>query len=77
MSTLSTTEPRFQEAIDSRVSALRRLASYTLEPAIQRRLTELSEKKEFLNPEEHDELMDLVDFWEQRTIDAGTYSLAE
>jgi hypothetical protein len=40
-----------------------------LEEPIQRRLIDLSERKEFLNQEEHDELMALVDFWQNRTND--------
>ncbi len=69
MSTLSINEPRFQQALDSCVSALRRVAAYQLEEPIQRRLMELSGKKEFLNDEEHDELMGLVDFWQNRRND--------
>jgi hypothetical protein len=67
LATLSTTEPQFQEVLETCVLALRRMAEYELEEPIQRRLLDLSEKKEFLDEEEHDELMALVDFWQKRT----------
>jgi hypothetical protein len=67
LATLSTTEPRFQETLETCVLALRRMAEYELEEPIKRRLLDLSEKKEFLDEKEHDELMALVDFWQKRT----------
>jgi hypothetical protein len=69
MATVSTAEPGFQLAVSSCVSPLRRLAAYELDPPLARRLQHLSEHKEFLGPEEHDELMALVMFTQQRTID--------
>lgn len=69
MSTVSTAEPRVQLALSSCVSALRRMAGYELDVPIARRLQELSERKEFLEKDEHDELMALVAFAQQRTIE--------
>ena len=69
MPTLCTDEPRVREALDSCVSVLRRLASYELEPGVERRLSALSENKEFLGPADHEELMGLVEFAQERTID--------
>ena len=42
--------------------ALRPVADYQLEPALDRRLRDLGERKEFFSPEEHAELIDLVAF---------------
>lgn len=69
MSTLSTAEPKFRSAIDSCVAALHRLADYELEGPLADRLQYLSERKEFLTPDEHRELMALVAFSQQRSID--------
>lgn len=69
MPTVSVNEPRFREALDSCVSVLRRLASYQLEPGMERRLTKLSENKEFLGESEHEELLELVEFAQERTVD--------
>lgn len=69
MPMLSTDEPRTREALDLCVSVLRRLASYQLEPGMERRLAKLSESKEFLGEAEHEELMELVEFTQERTVD--------
>lgn len=69
MATVSTTKPPFKRAMDSCVSALRRMAAYELEEPIQKRLLELSENKEFLKKAEREELMALVEFWQKRTIE--------
>lgn len=69
MTTLLTTEPRFQSAVSACVAALRRLADYELDPPMARRLEALSERKEFLTAEEHDELMGLVEFARRRTVE--------
>ena len=49
--------------------ALRPVADYQLEPALDRRLRDLGERKEFLSPEEHAELIDLVAFSRRRSIE--------
>ena len=69
MATVSTSEPRFQQAFHSCVSALRRVAEYRLDPAINEHLRELSERKEFLGSGEHAELLALVRFTQQRSIE--------
>lgn len=76
MSTVSTTEPRVRMALGSCVAALRRLAAYQLDSALDRRLQDLSEQKESLSPEAHEELMALVVFTQQRTIDKLEAQLA-
>ena len=45
------------------------MAEYELDPAIAQLLERLSERKEFLDQEKHDELLALVDFARQRTIE--------
>jgi hypothetical protein len=48
---------------------LRRVASYRLPAAMDRRLLWLSENKESLTESEREELLALVDFSEERTIE--------
>jgi hypothetical protein len=67
LATRSTNQRQFKAALGSCVAALRRLAEYKLEKPIQRRLTELSENKEFLTRKEQIELRGLVTFWQKRT----------
>jgi hypothetical protein len=69
VSTLSTVEPNFRSAIKAVVTSLRGVASYELETPLAHRMQDLSERKEFLNTEEHDELLALVDFSQRRTIE--------
>ena len=69
LATVSTAEPQFRLAVTSCVAALRRMAGYELDPPIARRLQELSEQKEYLDKDEHDELLALVAFSRQRTIE--------
>lgn len=61
--------PQFESALNRSVQALRRFATDELEPAIQRRMQDLSERKEFLSEAEHDELVSLVEFSERRTLE--------
>ena len=68
LSTLST-EPRFRSAIDSCIAALHRLADYELEAPLASRLQSLAERKELLSADEYQELMALVAFSQQRSID--------
>ena len=60
-------EPRFANALELRVGALRRVAEYELDDAVNRRIRQLGERKEFLGQGEHAELMSLVKFSERRT----------
>lgn len=69
MTTISTEDPQFLAAIQACALALRRMADYELEPSLHRRLHALGERKEFLSPAEHEELLALVDFAHQRTIE--------
>jgi predicted house-cleaning noncanonical NTP pyrophosphatase (MazG superfamily) len=69
MSTVLTTDPQFQSAIQACATALHKMADYELAPSLQRRLHELGERKEFLSPAEHEELLALVDFVHKRTIE--------
>jgi hypothetical protein len=56
-------------ALEASAAALRRVAGYTLDPAVDRRLLELGERKEFLSPAEHDELLAWVAFTQQRSLE--------
>jgi predicted house-cleaning noncanonical NTP pyrophosphatase (MazG superfamily) len=69
MKTVSTADPQFQSAIQAYVVALHRMADYELDPPLQRRLHALGERKEFLTAADHEELLALVDFVHQRTIE--------
>lgn len=56
--------------------ALQPVASYTLEPALERKLLDLGERKEFLTPAEHAELLDLTAFARRRSIETLGAKLA-
>ena len=49
--------------------ALRRVADYRLDPALDQRLRDLGERKEYLSAAEHEELLALVAFTQQRTLE--------
>jgi hypothetical protein len=51
------------------VSALRRIDEYRLPAALDRRLLYLSENKDTLGESEREELLALVDFSEERTVE--------
>ncbi len=76
MSAVSTADPQLQAAVQNCVRALRRIADYTLLPPLDRQLGELGERKEFLSAAEHEQLLALVAFTEQRTIDKLQAELA-
>jgi len=76
MTAVSLDDPKFQSALQVSHRALRRIASYTLDPALDQRLRELGERKEFLSSPEHDELMALVSFTQQRSIEKLEAELA-
>jgi hypothetical protein len=50
-------------------ATLEKVASYKLPPALDRRLLWLSENKENLTEGERDELLALIDFSEDRTVE--------
>ncbi len=55
---------------------LRPLADYELEPALDRRMQDLGDRKEFLSPDEQAELLDLVSFARWRSIEKLAASVA-
>ncbi len=58
------------------IRALRPVADYELEPSLDRRLGDLGERKEFLTPDEHAELLDLVAFARHRSLEKLKAQLA-
>jgi len=69
-------EPEFRQALGLCVGALHRLANYELDPAMNRRMRDLGERKERLNEGEHEELISLVAFSEKRSIEKLEAQLA-
>jgi hypothetical protein len=69
MPAVSTDDPHFQCAIQACTVALRRLAQFELDASLHHRLHDLGARKEFLTPAEHEELLALVAFAQQRTIE--------
>lgn len=65
-----------EEILRNCIDALRPVADYELEPAIDRRLSDLGERKEFLTPDEHAELLDLVAFARHRSVEKLKAQLA-
>src|SRR4051794_36386162 len=59
MTTTFANNPLANDALETCIRALSRIADYQLEPSFQRRLDDLGERKEFLSPAEHDELLAL------------------
>jgi hypothetical protein len=55
---------------------LRRIAAYALDPALNRRLLHMGERKEFLQPDEQAELLALTAFTQQRTVEKLEAELA-
>jgi hypothetical protein len=51
------------------VAALERVATYQLPAALDRRLVWLSENKDQLTPSEREELLGMVEFTEERTVE--------
>ncbi len=66
MSATAPVEPAWQAALSSSVAALRRVASYTLPPELDRRVLELGERKESLTD---DERAELLAFTQQRSVE--------
>jgi hypothetical protein len=63
------TDLRVQSALRHGVHALKRVANYVLPAALDRRLKELGENKEYLGAAEHEELLALVTFTQERTLE--------
>ncbi|MCI0461371.1 MAG: hypothetical protein L0Z62_30855 [Gemmataceae bacterium] len=76
MSVLSTANPQLQAAVRNCVRVLRRLAEYTLPPALDQHMRQLGERKESLSPDEQEQLLALVTFTEQRTLEKLQAELA-
>jgi hypothetical protein len=76
VATLSIPEPQLQAALKRCHTALRRIATYVLDPALDQRMLELGENKELLNPSEYKELMALVAFTQKRSLDKHESELA-
>lgn len=66
---MSAENGRLQSALRTCERALRRVADYRLDPALDRRMRDLGERKEWLSEAEHDELLALVAFTQQRTLE--------
>lgn len=60
---------RLRSTLQSCERALRRVADYRLDPALDQRLRDLGERKEWLSAAEHEELLALVAFTQQRTLE--------
>ncbi|HYV38871.1 MAG TPA: hypothetical protein VE988_24520 [Gemmataceae bacterium] len=76
MTVASVADPRLHSAVRSCVQALRQIAAYTLPAVLDEQLRELGERKEFLQPSEHNQLMALVGFTQQRTVEKLQAELA-
>lgn len=65
-----------QAALRHGVHALQRVANYALPAALDRRLQQLGENKEYLEAAEHEELLALVTFTQERTLEKLQAELA-
>jgi hypothetical protein len=65
----TTVENSAESALHDCVAALERVAAFRLPPALDRRLLWLSENKERLTAAENDELLAMVEFAEERTVE--------
>jgi hypothetical protein len=63
-------DPRqFHDAMKACTAALRRMADYQLDPALDRRMLELGENKEFIDEKAHEELLALAALASQRSLE--------
>ena len=69
MSPSAPVEPARQAALSSSMATLRRVAGYTLPPALDHRLLELGERKDELTQDERAELLAWVAFTQQRSAE--------
>ncbi len=76
MSTAATIEPVRNKAINTSVSALRRMAGYVLPTELDRRILDLGERKEELSEDEHAELLAWVQFTQERSVEKHEAQLA-
>ena len=61
--------PDQAKALHACRAALQRIAEYKLDPAIDQHMLDMGERKESLDPAQHAELMALVAFTQQRTVE--------
>ena len=76
MAATSSADARVQTALQHGVRALERVAHYSLPVALDRRMQELGERKEYLGAAEHEELLALVTFTQERTLEKLQAELA-
>lgn len=76
MTPVTLTDSRVQLALRNGVHALKRVADYVLPPALDRRLQQLGENKEYLDAADHEELLALVTFTQERTLEKLQAELA-
>ena len=76
MSAAILTDASVQSALRHGVRALKRVADYVLPTALDRRMQEMGERKESLSAAEHEELMALVTFTQERTLEKLQAELA-
>lgn len=69
MSIAPTQDPRLEAVLRNCARALRQVASYALPSALDRRLLELGERKENLSADEREQLLALVAFTQERTVE--------
>ena len=69
MSAPATAGPDWRPALTASVAALRRMAGYTLPPALDQRVLDLGERKESLTPAERAELLAWVAFTQERSVE--------
>ena len=69
-------EAPWQGALTASVAALRRVATYQLPVALDRRILNLGERKDSLTPEEREELMAWVAFTQELSVEKLAAELA-
>jgi thioredoxin-like negative regulator of GroEL len=65
----ATNGPTIDSVLRACEAALQQVAAYRLPPALDRRLLWLSENKESLTQQEREELLELVDLAQERTVE--------
>lgn len=73
---MTVTDPAFQPALAASTAALRRVAAYTLPPALDARALDLGERKQTLSSAEQDELFAWVAFTQERSAEKLAAELA-
>ena len=69
-------DARWQAALQQGVRALERVSHYVLPVVLDRRMQGLGERKEYLDAAEHEELLALVTFTNERTLEKLQAELA-